>query len=258
MMWFTYVNRNGIDCLWPSLQVAVLTKPPTLEGFCLLDANAPAETRWLEAHGVTVVPWAVSFPDALRRNYPDRFHVATGAYLRFEIPTVCEQLGITDRYLLTTDMDVMFAGDVSSLASVRPAYLAAAPQFDPNDWSYFNSGVMVINRQAFAEQLPRLIACIPKLRAGHGFDQDTLNLHFAGRWHWLPVEYNWKPWWGVNPNARIVHFHGPKAHTCEPVEGEADMQVIRKHTSAEQLVREMRKGGFAHYSAIWMEHYEQI
>ena len=26
----------------------------------------------------------------------------------------------------------------------------------------------------------------------------------------LPDELNWKPYWGLNSNAEIVHFHGPK------------------------------------------------
>ncbi|MBJ3763921.1 hypothetical protein ILP92_14305 [Maribius pontilimi] len=27
----------------------------------------------------------------------------------------------------------------------------------------------------------------------------------------LPLENNWKPYWGTDPDARIIHFHGPKA-----------------------------------------------
>lgn len=26
----------------------------------------------------------------------------------------------------------------------------------------------------------------------------------------LPIEYNWKPYWGINGNAKLIHFHGMK------------------------------------------------
>lgn len=258
MHWFTYANQNGLDCLWPSLQVAVLTKPPMLDAVCIVDADDAQKKRWLKAHDVTVVERSVSFPGMLRRHRPDRLQIAMGAYLRFEVPAVCDLLGITDRYILTTDCDVMFLDDLSGLERMRPVYLAAAPQFDLADWSFFNSGVMLLNRPAFAANLDKLIACIPKLSHCQGFDQDTLNHYYAKRWNWLPVEYNWKPYWGANPAAKIVHFHGPKAHTCAPVEGEPDAAIIRSHTSVAQLVHELRRGGFGHYSEIWRSHFAMV
>ena len=26
----------------------------------------------------------------------------------------------------------------------------------------------------------------------------------------LPIEYNWKPYWGINDKAKLIHFHGMK------------------------------------------------
>ncbi len=31
-------------------------------------------------------------------------------------------------------------------------------------------------------------------------------------WDRLRPELNWKPYWGWNPQARIIHFHGPKPY----------------------------------------------
>jgi hypothetical protein len=28
----------------------------------------------------------------------------------------------------------------------------------------------------------------------------------------LSDELNWKPYWGINPNASIIHFQGAKVH----------------------------------------------
>ena len=43
-----------------------------------------------------------------------------------------------------------------------------------------------------------------------GYDQELLQLYYKGRWDPLSPVYNWKPHWGAQPRARIVHFHGPK------------------------------------------------
>ena len=72
-----------------------------------------------------------------------------------------------------------------------------------------NSGVMLIN--------------VPAMRADHanlvrftvnnfdlGLDQEILREHYANRYDMLDRSLNWKPYWGYNPNAQIVHFHGPK------------------------------------------------
>jgi hypothetical protein len=37
------------------------------------------------------------------------------------------------------------------------------------------------------------------------------------RWSRLPLEMNWKPYWGWNPDASIVHFHGPKPQFIEAI-----------------------------------------
>lgn len=41
-------------------------------------------------------------------------------------------------------------------------------------------------------------------------DQGAIRRHFAGAWEALPETMNWKPYWGRNDDACIVHFHGPK------------------------------------------------
>ena len=30
----------------------------------------------------------------------------------------------------------------------------------------------------------------------------------------LPPRFNWKPYWGMDKDAVIVHFHGPKPERC--------------------------------------------
>ena len=133
--------------------------------------------------------------------------VAAGALLRLDIPLI----ETADEFVLYTDCDVLFARSVE-LSPLRPRLLAAAPMHEPHEWSQLCSGVLLLN--------------VPAMRAGydalqrhardalgrpHHYDQESLNEHFAGRWDHLPIHMHWKPYWGVEWDAAIVHFHGPKA-----------------------------------------------
>ena len=42
-------------------------------------------------------------------------------------------------------------------------------------------------------------------------DQGAYNAFYQGRFdvHRSPV-FNWKPYWGYNSGAKLIHFHGPK------------------------------------------------
>ena len=42
------------------------------------------------------------------------------------------------------------------------------------------------------------------------YDQGYLNQFCFHDMTPLPLEYNWKPYWGYNPDAKIIHFHGMK------------------------------------------------
>jgi lipopolysaccharide biosynthesis glycosyltransferase len=54
-------------------------------------------------------------------------------------------------------------------------------------------------------------------------DQSAPNELFSGRWEHLPSTWNWKPYWGRNDEANIVHFHGPKpTHASQMLTGNLD------------------------------------
>ena len=38
------------------------------------------------------------------------------------------------------------------------------------------------------------------------------NLYINEGLNKLPLEYNWKPYWGINNEAKIIHFHGIKPY----------------------------------------------
>jgi len=100
-----------------------------------------------------------------------------------------------------------------ALADGAPAWFAVAPENNPADWAEMNTGVMVMNVAALGADLPAFRETIRAQLAASArssFDQHAYRQHYRGRWDQLPAVMNWKPYWGPNAAAQIVHFHGPK------------------------------------------------
>lgn len=189
---------------------------------------------FLEDHGVKVIHHTPSILPDLERiatKFPDyRLGNATGAFMRIDLPRVCRDLGYGDQFILYTDLDVVFlreipdAADPSTEPFMRPTLFSCAPETSQTDWSNMNSGVMVMNVDSLCEDFP---AFKRYLTSGdtlyHVFDQKAYRLHYTSKWDKLPLEYNWKPYWGFNEDALIVHFHGPKIHQVRAImDGKTD------------------------------------
>jgi len=212
--WFFALNESS-PSFWEYanlVQVAVYSaKTRTgLAPVCLYDGEENLLTGWLRAVGVPIVPCRTF----LQELVPDLAPIPRGAYLRLEIPAVCAAQGWGDRFVLYTDCDVVFRRDPEPLlAGLRPRYFAAAPETDRTDFARFNSGAMWINVPAFAAERAALEATVRahlQEAISPPYDQAALQRHFAGRVDPLPLELNWKPYWGACDDATIVHFHGPK------------------------------------------------
>lgn len=155
------------------------------------------------------------------RQYTDKiysyencgYHVdvdkAAGAYMRLDIPWVEKD----DDYVMYADIDVLFLKDIKMEDLPKPRFLAACSEFEKSEdlSAYFNSGVMVMNVKNMRTYCSAIFESLkqgaPPYRV---MDQDHLNIHCANVREWLPFEYNWKPYWGINPDAAIIHFHGMK------------------------------------------------
>jgi hypothetical protein len=132
--------------------------------------------------------------------------VFSGHWLRCDIPLIETEA----EFVLYTDIDVMFRKSVD-MSGVRPSTVACAPEHRQDDFSYFNSGVMVMNLPAMRETRGKLIQTLGERVKGiepHN-DQGILNAVYRD-WARLPNAWNWKPYWGFSDDAAIVHFHGPK------------------------------------------------
>ena len=97
--------------------------------------------------------------------------------------------------------------------SCLPKEAGVCPEFErSNDYSYFNAGVMLINTEVAKSKYNDFIHMINNSIKAETecCDQGYLNDLYKNQYNKLPLEYNWKPYWGINQNAKIIHFHGIK------------------------------------------------
>lgn len=227
--WFFALNDAGNAfadyCLMAQVAVRSARRHASLRPIFLFDGQPCDLTRWMQEQGVQVVHHRTSVYDRLvahaeSSGRKQSVSTGAGAFLRLDIPEICDTLGITDTYALYTDCDVLFRRDpVPQLRRLTPEFFAAAPQSHPRDWHDMNSGVLWMN-------LPRMRQMLEPLRAfvcaemdvlrTTGYDQAALRAFYgrmrkgAPAWDRLPLELNWKPHWGRRDEAVILHFHGPK------------------------------------------------
>src|SRR5205085_542586 len=104
---------------------------------------------------------------------------------------------------------------------------AVAPEFDRGNYDRINTGVMLMNVPALQrdrEPFARFIRGNLERLVTNSWDQEAYRLFYKrklpllrNRWDKLPPTLNWKPYWGENGAATIVHFHGPKPFQEEMV-----------------------------------------
>jgi hypothetical protein len=221
MKWYFGYNQDTERTQFPLVQMALFTalKNTSLEPHCIISGSPSPCSEWLEQRGVRVhfrdtqILSELMTYKAANPGYD--INSAKGAYLRFEIPLIEAE----DKYVLYTDTDVMFNSiNYLELLFLRPKILAMAPEFDKKVWKSPNSGVMIINVPAIRRYIQQLyyyvLDNLPDLKA---HDQTALTNFFKNRWDRLPTKYNWKPYWGYSPAAKIVHWHGPKPAHVEAV-----------------------------------------
>ena len=202
-------DHNWTDLIRVSVESAL--RNTSLEPHFVYDGEPSPFTEELAAKGVKIIFHRLSFTDAIVAHQPadpNYQAIARGAFLRFDIPLLANH---DDDFVLYTDADVMFMHD-EPLTGYRPDLLAAAPQFDRSVKRDLNSGVMILNIATMRDIREQLIDFTIK-NLHLGLDQEVLRAFLDTRYLLLPDTFNWKPYWGINFGASIVHWHGPKPET---------------------------------------------
>ena len=238
--------------------VAVHTglKNTTLKPHLIYDGQDNAFTAWLERRQVTVIRTRTTLYERLRHlaektGDPNILAVGSGVYLKTELPRLAPELGIHDEFVVITDCDVLFLAEVGDFfATLRPQYFAVAPEFDQKNYELMNTGVMLLNLarisetyEAFVSFIAQNLATFAKTswdqHAYQAFYRDQQNQ--ARQWEELPPAYNWKPYWGKNRAAKIVHFHGPKPF----------QRVAMANGSAPDFLRIYATSAYDEFCTIW-------
>jgi hypothetical protein len=246
MKWYFCWSQDSefrLDHDWKNLiRVAVESARlnTTLEPNFVYDGEKSDFTEELQARGVNVIFHRVSFASALALHNPapEFLAVARGAFLRFDIPLVADE---ADEFVLYTDADVIFRSE-PDLRGYYPLFFAAAPQFDRGRKSDLNSGVMLLNLKTFRSIHEKLVDYAVK-NLHVGLDQEILRLFVGQDYVLLPDMFNWKPYWGTNDEAPIIHWHGPKPAT---VAGLLDGSVAVTHDAWRDLF-ERDHGAYRYY-----------
>ena len=201
------IDRNDHDWL-DLVRVSVRTalQNTSLVPHMLFDGDPCDFTDEMTSAGVKVIFHRVSFDDALEAFNPHEWYlpIMRGCFLRVEIPLIETE----DDYVLYTDCDVMFLKDI--IIEQKPEYFAACSERHKDDYSDLNSGVMLLNIRTMRECLPEFTQFIRDNITTSTSDQPLYAAFFANKYESLNPQYNWKPYWGVADEPKILHWHGPK------------------------------------------------
>lgn len=206
-------DHGFIDCIRVAVQSA--RENTNLIPHMVFDGNPCAFTEEMERSGVKIIYHRIHFYDKLKLaqekqkpEWPNYMDTAAGAFMRLDLALLEKE----DQYVLYTDCDVMFLKN-PNMDFCKPEIFAACGQFGQQDYySDMNSGVMIINLKRIRNDLPAMVEFLcDNFAYISGYDQELLRIFYNGHWSPLSAKFNWKPYWGVNEDARIVHFHGPKA-----------------------------------------------
>lgn len=215
--WFSGLNKHNIDSYLNYVKmykVAVITAfktNPNIKPFLIFDGVEDEHIVELKKLGVEIIAHRCSFYNELKEHYGNDT-IALGAFLRIDIPIICERLKINSDCVLYTDNDVIFMGDISDLLNKTPNYFLVAGEFFktyiPQN---MNTGVMWINWKNMLKCYDKFVDFIKgNFNNFNVYDQDALKMFFLTNAEELEYKYNYKPYWGEEENIKILHFHGPK------------------------------------------------
>ena len=215
--WFSAINSDNpvkYDRYIKMYLVAVLSAKatnPNVRAHLILDGKEDLFIELLKLHGVNIIHRKSSFHKELIQYYKSDT-IALGAFLRIDIPLICEQLKLEHDYVLYTDNDVLLIGDISDLLKQKPTYFQVAGEFQKEyQQELINTGVMWISWKNMLSDHNDFVNFIKQsFHLFEVYDQDALKIYYKDRYTELDLRYNYKPYWGDSSDIKIFHFHGPK------------------------------------------------
>ena len=193
----------------------------TLDLYCLYDGKeGDSLYNLLMEYNVNVKIATIPFYNELSKIYTKDYmlekfgQIITEGSMRSRFLRMMISQYEDDEYFLYCDTDIIFLKDITlDDFPCLPKEAGVCPEFErSNDYNYFNAGVMLINTDIAKSKYNDFMDMINNgIKAEiECCDQGYLNELYKKQYDKLPLEYNWKPYWGINENAKIIHFHGVK------------------------------------------------
>ena len=244
--WFCGINKmdeNLFADYSKMYEVAVLSAiqtNPNLQPYLIFDGEDYEFEKKMRGLGVTVLKHKCSFSDSIINHYKDERiqSVASGTFLRIDIPKICQRENIECDYYLYTDNDVIFLKNIDDILNLKPKYFSCAGEFSKS-FSHFglNAGVMWVNKKQMEDDYEIFVDFIKNNLDKFGvFDQDAYKLFYNGKVEELHYKFNYKPYWDKNNDISILHFHGPK-----PTYSDEDVKIFRYTNLITDFFFEMRE-----------------
>jgi hypothetical protein len=179
-------------------------------------------------NGVNVTLCTCSFKDKLERYYGDlqtnnlraSIKRMLGCFMKFDISLYEKD----DDVILYSDIDTMFLKD-ADWDSFKVQRLAVAPEFNKDydlikGYRYFSAGIMLINLPELRKRREKLFDMLDNKIPPYQecWDQGFWNELYKDDFEEWGAEFNWKPYWGINDNANIIHIHGFKLGSLTPAD----------------------------------------
>ena len=261
MKWYLTISESSIDRPdhgWRGLLRVALKSAKSATNLIphlIYDGKPNDFTRELEREGVKIIHHRVSFYNHLVRreiSQPGYLPICSGTFLRVEIPLIEQD----DDFVFYTDCDVNFLADVD-ISEIRPETFASAPQANITDYrNDINTGIMVMNIKQLRADLPAFINFITSNieKGWPGCDQENYRRFYNGNWSQLPLVFNWKPYWGRNDDARIIHWHGPKPNVVREF---VRNPTFHTNMSWQELFRR-DPSAYMHYLQVWDQSFAHV
>lgn len=251
MKWYFACNDKS-ERFYPLILAAVESafENTTLTPCLIFDGEENDLTRTLRGKGVEIIFHRVSFYDDLKSFYDEAaLNIASGAFLRCDIPIIEKE----DDFVLYTDCDVLFLKDFDFSSLKHPDYFACAPQTNRRNYFDFNTGVMVMNVKNLRESHEKFVKFIKNnLKKFSAYDQSAYQIFYNVKNTKLPPKFNHKPYWGIDNDAVIVHFHGGK-----PVDF-SNEEVLKRFPREYVSFYRKNPEAYRYYLELFSEYYPEI
>lgn len=193
----------------------------SLKLYALYDGTVDDKAyKIFKANGVNITLCKCSFADKLEYYYEqsgtENLRLSTkrmlGCFMKFDISLYEKE----DEVVLYSDIDTMFMKD-APWDSFNIKRLGVAPEFEKDydiikGYRYFSAGIMMINVPELRKRREKLFEMLDNKIEPYQecWDQGFWNELYKDDFEELGLEFNWKPYWGINKNASIIHIHGFK------------------------------------------------